>query len=151
MIKSILGDNMNIYFSCSITGGRQDEDIYRKIVANLIDAGHEVPTTHLALPDTVKDEVNLNAVEVYQRDMDWVRKCDALIAEVSTPSHGVGYEIALAIILGKQVLCCYKRDKKISKIISGNTSENLYLYAYSSEDELLSEIERFLKNFPYKN
>jgi len=148
MIKSILGGNMNIYFSCSITGGRQDEDIYGKIVAYLIDAGHEVPTAHLAFSDVVKDEVDLNAVEVYQRDMDWVRKCDALIAEVSSPSHGVGYEIASAIIIGKQVLCCYKRDKTVSKIISGNTSENLHIYAYSSEDELLSEIERFLKNFP---
>jgi len=33
---------MNIYFSCSITGGRQDEAVYQAIVDFLLAAGHEV-------------------------------------------------------------------------------------------------------------
>jgi len=142
---------MNIYFSCSITGGRKDQHIYQKIVNFLIENGHEVPTAHLASYDVMKDESDLNAVDVYQRDMKWVRNCDTLIAEVSTPSHGVGYEIAAAIFLGKRVMCCYQKDKKISKIISGNTSENVHLFAYISEDELISKIENFLKEFPDTN
>ena len=135
---------MNIYFSCSITGGRKDQHIYQRIVNYLIENGHKVPTAHLALPDMMKDEFNLNAVDVYERDMEWVRNCDALIAEVSTPSHGVGYEIAVAIFLGKQVMCCHYTDKKISKIISGNTNKNMRVFSYNSEDELISEIEKYL-------
>ncbi len=138
---------MNIYFSCSITGGRKDEQIYQRIVNYLLKNEHEVPTAHLALPGVLEDESDLNAVDVYQRDMEWVRNCDVLIAEVSTPSHGVGYEIAAAIYLGKPVMCCHHADKKISKIISGNTSKNVRVFVYKSEDELISEIDAFLKEF----
>ena len=151
MIESKHGEKMNIYFSCSITGGRKDEHIYQRIVNYLIENGHDVPTARLASPDVMKNESDLNAVDVYQRDMEWVRNCDALIAEVSTPSHGVGYEIAVAIYLGKYVMCCYHEDKKISKIISGNTNENMRVFVYKSEDELISEIESFLREFPDTN
>lgn len=138
---------MNIYFSCSITGGRKDEQIYQRIVNYLLKNGHEVPTAHLALPGVMEDESDLNAVDVYQRDMEWVRNCDVLIAEVSTPSHGVGYEIAVAIYLGKHVMCCYHTDKEISKIITGNTSKNVRVLAYKSENELISGIDDYLREF----
>lgn len=138
---------MNIYFSCSITGGRQDEHIYQRIVDHLLKNDHKVPTAHLASPGVMERESDLNAVDVYQRDMEWVKNCDVLIAEVSTPSHGVGYEVAAAIYLGKHVMCCYHADKKISKIISGNTSKNMRVLAYKSEEELISEIDIFLKKF----
>ena len=142
---------MNIYFSCSITGGRKDQHVYQMIVDYLIEKGHEVPTAHLASSDVMEDESDLNEIDVYERDMKWVRNCDSLIAEVSTPSHGVGYEIAAAIFLDKHVMCCYHKEKKISKIISGNTNENMQVFAYKSEDELISEIESFLKVFADTN
>lgn len=151
MIESNCGEEMNIYFSCSITGGRKDEIIYKTIVDYLIENGHGVPTAHLASPDVMQDESDINPVDVYQRDMEWVGNCDAVIAEVSTPSHGVGYEIASAIFLGKHVMCCYQKDRKISKIISGNTSEKLHIFAYTSENDLISEIEDFLKKVPDTN
>jgi nucleoside 2-deoxyribosyltransferase len=151
MIKSKPGENMNIYFSCSITGGRKDQHIYQRIVDYLIENGHEVPTAHLASSDVMRDESDLNAIDVYTRDMKWVRNCDALIAEVSTPSHGVGYEIAAAIFLGKHVMCCYQKDKRVSKILSGNTRKNVHVFAYKSEEELISEIENFLKVFTDTN
>ena len=137
---------MNIYFSCSITGGRKDQHIYQKIVQYLLENGHTVPTAHLASPDVMKGESDLNATEVFRRDLNWVENCDVLIAEASSPSHGVGYEIAAAVYLGKHVMCCYRKGKKISKIISGNTSENVFVFAYTSEDELIIEINRFIKS-----
>ena len=136
---------MNIYFSCSITGGRQDQRIYEKIVEYLQNTGHDVPTAQLASKDIMLDESSMDAVDVFNRDLDWVRECDALIAEVSTPSHGVGYEIAAAIFQGKKVMCCYHKGKKISKIISGNTYENLMIFAYTDEEDLISEIAKFFK------
>ena len=136
---------MNIYFSCSITGGRQDQQIYEKIVGFLLKEGHDVPTAHLASINLKTDESIMNAVDVYHRDLGWVSECDVLIAEVSTPSHGVGYEIAAAIFQGKQVMCCHHKDKKISKIISGNNNENMYVFAYTDEEELINEIGNFLR------
>ena len=74
--------------------------------------------------------------EVYERDTSWIEACDALIAEVSTPSHGVGYEIGYALSKGKPVLCCYRRGRRVSKMISGNPDLNLQTRDYSSQDEL---------------
>ena len=39
---------MNIYFACSITGGREFERIYQDLMAALLADGHEIPTAHLA-------------------------------------------------------------------------------------------------------
>jgi len=98
---------MNIYFSCSITGGRQDEHMYKVIVEYLQAQRHEVPTAILASPKVMEEEVVIPPMDVYQRDVAWVQGCQLLIAEISTPSHGVGYEIALALSLEKPVLCLY--------------------------------------------
>jgi len=78
--------------------------------------------------------------------VQWVKDCDALIAEVSTPSHGVGYEVALALFLGKPVLCCYHQGRRVSKIILGNSSSILQLYAYESVDDLIPVMQRFVQD-----
>lgn len=137
--------NMNIYFSCSITGGRSDQAVYQRIVEFLVDHGHEVPTAHLSREDVLEDERVVLPVDVYERDVRWVNECDALIAEVSTPSHGVGYEIALALLQGKPVLCCYRQGKTVSKMILGNSQPGLSLYAYESASDMLDAVERFLE------
>lgn len=136
---------MNIYFSCSITGGRQDEAIYRAIVDHLHAGGHTIPTADLADADVLQREDQVSAEEVYARDVRWVRECDALIAEVSTPSHGVGYEIALALQLGKPVLCCYRYGRRVSKMILGNSEPNLTVRGYHNMDDALYVIQSFLR------
>ncbi len=139
---------MNIYFSCAITGGRADQRVYAAIVGFLMEAGHDVPTAHLSASDVMDEEAIVEPLEVYQRDVAWVTGCDAVIAEVSTPSHGVGYEIALALSLGKPVLCCYQQGIAVSKMITGNTHETLDLCAYSNQMDLLDGIQRFLGELP---
>ncbi len=135
---------MKIYFSCSITGGRQDQHIYHAIVQTLLEGGHEVPTAHLSRSDVIEKEVVVEARDVYERDVQWVKDCDAFIAEVSTPSHGVGYEIALALALGRPVLCCYHQGRKVSKMILGNTHPTLKIYAYQSQTDLIPALKDFL-------
>ncbi len=135
---------MNLYFSCSLTGGRKDEAIYRAIVDHLLSQRHDVPTAHLADPEVMKREKVVEPTEVYQRDVAWIQACDAVIAEVSTPSHGVGYEIAYALNLGKPVLCCYHHGAKVSKMIVGNDSPGLVVRPYQDVDEALAVVEDFL-------
>lgn len=135
---------MNIYFACSLTGGRQDEQVYGAIVRHLEGAGHEVPTAHLADPDVMDLEKITAANEIYERDTRWIRGCEAVIAEVSTPSHGVGYEIAYALGIGKPVLCCHKEGVPVSKMILGNDSPGLAIRSYGSENEVLMMIDEFL-------
>ena len=138
---------MNLYFSCSLTGGRADERIYALIVDHLLLRGHAVPTAHLARPDVMDLEQVVDPNEVYARDMQWIRECDALIAEVSTPSHGVGYEIAFALGLGKPVLCCYRNGASVSKILIGNHSPNLRVRSYERDNHILELVDDFLDGF----
>lgn len=135
---------MDIYFSCSITGGRRDQAVYAKMVDFMTEKGYHVQTAHLSRPDVLREEKAVDAVDVYQRDVDWVETCGALVAEVSTPSHGVGYEIALALLRGKAVLCCYRKGCTISKMILGNTHPNMSVYAYQGFDDLASALVDFL-------
>jgi nucleoside 2-deoxyribosyltransferase len=135
---------MKIYFSCSITGGRQDQVVYAAIVDHLLAQGHEVPTAHLSSENILAEEKVIEPQEVYHRDLKWVEECDALIAEVSTPSHGVGYEIALALLIEKPVLCCFRKGCKVSKMILGNTHPKLSLFGYEQVDDLITGIEGFI-------
>ncbi len=136
---------MNIYFSCSITGGRDDQQVYQAIVNALLEAGHEVPTAVLAGEDVMDYETSIEPREVYLRDVAWVQGCDALVAEVSTPSHGVGYEIALALCLGKPVLCCYQSGRRVSKMILGNDHPCLRLEVYDNPLEAVTRVNDFLQ------
>ncbi|MGD8813397.1 MAG: nucleoside 2-deoxyribosyltransferase [Anaerolineales bacterium] len=135
---------MNLYFSCSLTGGRDDEPIYGTIVDHLLAAGHQVPTASLARPDIMGEERIIDPRIVYQRDMEWIQASDGLIAEVSTPSHGVGYEIAFALGLNKPVLCCYRYGVVVSKMITGNSSPNLRVQAYRDSEQALTLVDEFL-------
>jgi len=139
---------MNIYFSCSLTGGRQDESVYMTIVDHLLELGHDVPTAHLAHPEVMDLERVVDAREVYERDMAWVEACDAVIAEVSTPSHGVGYEIAIALDRDKPVLCCFREGASVSKMITGNDSKTISLSTYQGTNGVLKVIDDFLQSVP---
>lgn len=135
---------MNIYFACSLTGGREYEGIYATIVDHLISRGHVVPTEHLARPEVMELEVIVDPEDVYQRDVEWIGECDALVAEVSTPSHGVGYEIAYALSQGKPVLCCYRRGVPVSKMITGNKTEGLVVRTYEEDKQVVEIVDMFL-------
>lgn len=137
---------MNIYFACSITGGRDLESFYREFVAFLEARGHVVPTSHLARSETLEGDRALTPLDVYERDVKWIRDCDALIAEVSVPSHGVGYEIGFALSCGKPVLCIYQEDRRVSKMITGNPDPALRVESYSTFDEALSLADGFLRS-----
>jgi nucleoside 2-deoxyribosyltransferase len=142
---------LNIYFSCSLTGGRKDEDIYALLVQHLLEAQHEVPTAHLAHPQVMSIERIVDPDEVFQRDIAWLQDCDAVVAEVSTPSHGVGYEIAHALGLEKPVLCLYAQDVAVSKMITGNDSPGIVVSSYRDQEHALEILDDFLERVSQQN
>jgi len=135
---------MNIYFACSITGGRDFESIYQELVTALLADGHEIPTSHLAQSEVMDQERVIAPRMVYERDVDWIKNCDALVAEVSVPSHGVGYEIGFALNLGKPVLCLHHRDKRVSKMITGNPHPSLTIMEYNTTQNAIAQARNFL-------
>ena len=137
---------MNIYFACSITGGREFESTYQEIVAALTGDGHEIPTSHLVQSEVVEKERLLTPQNVYERDVNWIKNCDIVIAEVSVPSHGVGYEIAFALNIGKPVLCIHHKDRKVSKMITGNPDSNLTVQAFDAVEDAISHARVFINS-----
>jgi nucleoside 2-deoxyribosyltransferase len=137
---------MNIYFACSITGGRNYEKVYQSIINALQEDGHLVPTAHLADSEVMVLEAVVSPGDVYERDISWIRACDALLAEISTPSHGVGYEVAFALSLGKPVLCIFHEGKPISKMLTGNADPHIRVKPYQNTGEAISIIRSFLGN-----
>ena len=133
-----------IYFAGSIRGGRQLAGRYRELIEMLFNFGH-VYTGHVGDEDAIMRDDELSDRDIHNRDLDWIRETDLLVAEVSVPSLGVGYEIATAIALGKPVLCLYDNGSvhRLSAMISG--SENLELKSYNHPSEVPGILEKFLK------
>jgi 2'-deoxynucleoside 5'-phosphate N-hydrolase len=136
---------MNIYFACSITGGREFEPVYQALRLALLADGHMVPTAHLADSEVVVLEGLVSPREVYERDVAWIRGCDALVAEVSTPSHGVGYEVAYALSIGKPVLCLHQEERNISKMLSGNSHAGIRVEAYHDAAQAVAILRAYLQ------
>ncbi|NNC39135.1 MAG: nucleoside 2-deoxyribosyltransferase [Acidimicrobiia bacterium] len=132
---------MRIYFAASIRGGRDDAAIYRQLIGELQQYG-TVLTEHIAHPDDV--ERGMTDEEIYGRDMDWLTEADVVVAEVSTPSLGVGYELARAESLGKRVLCLFRPSSEgsLSAMISG--SRLLTVAEYETIREASLAIREFL-------
>ena len=137
---------MNIYFACSITGGREFEPVYQAIMAALLADGHTIPTAHLADSSVVALEAIVSPRAVYERDIAWIEACEALVAEVSTPSHGVGYEVAYALSLGKPVLCLYQAGRPVSKMLSGNSHALIQVKPYRDTQDAIAILRSFLSH-----
>ena len=113
---------MKIYFSGSIRGGREDADIYRQIIDYLQNFG-QVLTEHIG--DSSLDssgESKIDDQKIHDRDIELLLESDIIIAEVTNPSLGVGYEIAKAIDYKKKVVCLYRKkgNERISAMILGS-------------------------------
>ena len=138
---------MDLYFSCSLTGGRQDQPAYAALVEHLQALGHRVLTAHLAAPEVLADDAAHSPTAVYDRDTAWLRQCEAVIAEVSTPSHGVGYEIAYALERGKPVLCLAREGVRVSKMLTGLRQTGFAFQTYVDAGEAKAHLESFLARY----
>lgn len=110
-----------IYFAGAIRGGRDDSRIYNEIIAYLSQKWN-VLTEHVGNKNIGSVwEVNRTEDEIYNRDIDWLISADFVVAEVSTPSLWVGFEIAKSVEHGKKTLCLYRTQdgKRLSAMIKG--------------------------------
>jgi 2'-deoxynucleoside 5'-phosphate N-hydrolase len=147
---------MKIYFAGSIRGGREFQKYYSMIISHLKNYGF-VLTEHVGDPGLDDSgEENLNDHEIYQRDRDWIIESDVIVAEVTNPSLGVGYELGLGEALKKRILCLlYSGNRNpISAMVAGNSS--FQVARYSNEKELEKKIDDFFidgisssQNFPH--
>lgn len=136
---------LRIYFAGSIRGGRKDRETYAELIKHISKHG-KVLTEHIGDASiTQAGEDGSSDNYIYNRDMNWLEEADVLIAEVSTPSLGVGYEIAKAETLGKKILCLYNSTKNLSAMLNGNP--HLRIESYKTLDEAFSHIDNFLSRY----
>jgi len=133
---------MKIYFAGSIRGGRDEEKVYLKII-DYLGAFGEVLTEHVGYKDIEKSEKNHSDSYIFERDVSWLKSSDIMVADVTVPSLGVGYEIGFAENLDIPILCLYnpKNKKPLSAMITGN--KNITWKEYNN----LEEAELLIKNF----
>jgi hypothetical protein len=133
---------MQIYLAAAMTHAGRDLEAIRMLLDCLEADGHQVPTRHVA--DSLGREVEgeLADSEVARRDLAWVAGCDALVAEVSTPSHGVGIEVVTAIASNKPVLLTYRRGALVSRLLLGLPGAEVL--AYTDGRDLREAVQRFL-------
>ena len=135
---------MNIYFAGSIRGGRELQPMYLKIISHLECNGHSVLTEHVAQKAVIESESSLSSREIYERDMEWLEECELVIADVTVPSLGVGFEVASAIYRQKPVLCIHQKGIALSAMIAGNTCKNIQVREYSDTQSMIEIIDEFI-------
>lgn len=134
---------MKIYFAGSIQAGRQDQELYKKLIAHLGNWG-TVLTHHVGDPSIGNAGEALEHSFVHDRDMRWLQECDVVVAEVTIPSLGVGYEIAKGEEWGKPILCIFRTDtgRTLSSLIDG--SNKLVVKRYADPEEGMQVMDEYL-------
>lgn len=136
---------MKIYFAGSIRGGRDDGHLYSQIISLLSQYG-TVLTEHIGDEKLlVEGEKDFTDAHIYERDIEFLTETDVIIAEVSTPSLGVGYEIGWTESRNKKILCIYRpfEGKRLSAMIAGN--KNLTVKEYKTIEDLEIIFKEFFK------
>ena len=127
---------LTIYFGGSISGGREDAAHYRTLVTALEADGHRVLAGAVASESVGAGGEPLDSAAIFERDLRWIAEADLLVAEVSMPSTGVGYEIATARYrYGIPVICLYRPayTKRCSAMVAGD--REITLVAYEHPDQ----------------
>ena len=111
---------MKIYFAGAIRGGRDDLSLYFEIIELLGEYGR-VLTEHVGSPELTGAGEAGDDRGIHDRDLAWLKESEYLVAEVTTPSLGVGYEIGKATEWGKPTLCLYRprEGRALSAMIAG--------------------------------
>ena len=133
---------MKIYFAGAIRGGREDVALYLELV-ELLRVYGAVLTEHVADAQlTSHGEANDDRA-IHDRDLAWLREADCLVAEVTTPSLGVGFEIAKATEWGLRVLCLFRpgSGRELSALIAG--SDRLTVREYENAHDVRKIFEEF--------
>jgi len=137
---------MQLYFAASIRGGRELQPVYAAIVGHLRQSGHTVLSEHVASASVEVDEPGETDRDIYVQDMGWLDQAAAVIAEVTVPSLGVGYEIAYALhARAIPVLGLCRAGTRLSAMLTGCTHPLFRLAFYNDLPAALAAVDRFLQ------
>lgn len=140
---------MKVYFTAAISSVTDDvRKIYARITDILEKHGHTVISNTLQVKsaDQIKAQSEADALAVQKKMSKWKKQADLILVEASTPSFGVGQEIAEALTDNKQVVVLYKVGMK-PHILLNQGQEALYFVEYSDAnlEKVLEEYIEYAK------
>uniref|UniRef100_UPI00358E26C6 5-hydroxymethyl-dUMP N-hydrolase isoform X1 n=1 Tax=Myxine glutinosa TaxID=7769 RepID=UPI00358E26C6 len=140
-----------VYFCASIRGGRQHRVKYTELVRLLNTYGRvlnpEVGSVSLQEAEAIG--TLLGDKKIHDRDVQWLEEADVVVAEVTQPSLGVGYEIGRAVAMKKPILCLFRPETglHLSAMVRGaHDGSNIIVRDYG-DDDLAEILREFFK--PY--
>ncbi|OGI22429.1 MAG: hypothetical protein A2808_02920 [Candidatus Moranbacteria bacterium RIFCSPHIGHO2_01_FULL_55_24] len=136
---------MKIYFASSTRETYEDREMNFQIVQALRRYG-KVFSERSELSDTSALGMKPRNSDIYQHEVGLLKDSDVLVAEVSEPSLGVGYEIALMEQMKKPVLCLFRKKEDhhaLSVMVAGN--EKLMIRQYQGPLDLRRIFREFFK------
>lgn len=139
---------LKVYFTASTSHNGELIPYYKKLLEHIKKHKTEILSGNQVVDKNIlnKDK-QITALEIFSREKMLIDQSDIVIAEVSKPSLGVGSEIVYALNANKPVLAMVRTDfeDKISPILLGNPSENLFLEYYRNR-EYKDILDKFIDN-----
>jgi len=138
---------LKIYFTGSIAARDQYKKNYEKIVELVKKSGNSIIADHIL--GISEKEVSLKTrkerLDFHTKIENWIHSSDAMIAETSFPSISVGYEISLALRVGKPVLVLYSEGEPPS-LLAHHRDEKLLCekYTFSTLQNIIDDFMGYI-------
>ncbi|MGV8142292.1 MAG: nucleoside 2-deoxyribosyltransferase [Candidatus Pacearchaeota archaeon] len=136
---------MKIYYAASIASLNGDPH-FNELVINYLKK-HGTVVSELLFKPNYRANETLDSLGIHDRDLNWVKESDVIVADVSVPSLGVGYELAHAKLWGKKVICLCDTRKciRLSPMIEGHGKYEVI--KFSDTDEALKAMDALFNSF----
>lgn len=138
---------MKVYFSASNDVGYQRKIFYKKIISLLKTNGLTVEQSIVSHPSKKNLILPYEFNDVYNSVLKKIDNSDVLVADISDPSGGVGYQVYHAFYSKKPIIIIYSRDSlsNPSVIIRGIKSKKVNILEYSDFADLEKKLDDALR------
>uniref|UniRef100_A0A2K6B309 2'-deoxynucleoside 5'-phosphate N-hydrolase 1 n=1 Tax=Macaca nemestrina TaxID=9545 RepID=A0A2K6B309_MACNE len=87
---------------------------------------------------------------IHERDLAWLQQADVVVAEVTQPSLGVGYELGRAVAFNKRILCLFRPQsgRVLSAMIRGAADGSRFQVWDYEEGEVEALLDRYFEADP---
>uniref|UniRef100_A0A7J3X5W0 Putative 2'-deoxynucleoside 5'-phosphate N-hydrolase 1 n=1 Tax=Thermofilum pendens TaxID=2269 RepID=A0A7J3X5W0_THEPE len=132
---------VKVYLAAPMRGIRGALPEVKELIRLIEGYGHEVLTKHVA-DDVLDVDRGMSPREVFERDIRLLEEADVMVAEVSYPSLGVGFELAYFLTRGKPAAGLVLEDRlgTLSALIQGITWPNFHLMTYRNAREAVEKL-----------
>ncbi len=127
---------MKIHFTAALRGKKED---YKKIIKKIKNLGYEIVTEHILERkiEEVEKESPKEAKEYSKKMQRWIKQADIVVSEVSKSDVSVGYEITIALNLGKPVVLLHREEQE-PHALKGLNINRLIVFSYN--DRTMDEV-----------